>query len=87
MSATKYWAAFTLGIAAGTAVALLYAPQTGAKTRKQLKKNWEDAGDYVSDYADDVSDKAQKIYKRGRSAVDDVVSQASKVGRKVADFG
>lgn len=87
MSATKYWAAFTLGIAAGTAVALLYAPQTGAKTRKQLKKNWDDAGDYVRDYADDVSEQAGKAYKRGRSAVDEIAKHASKVSRKVADLG
>jgi gas vesicle protein len=87
MSATKYWAAFTLGIAAGTAVALLYAPQTGVKTRKQLKKNWDDAGDYVRDYADDVSEQAGKAYKRGRSAVDEIAKHATKVSRKVADLG
>ena len=34
MSATRYWAVFSLGVAAGAAAALIYAPQTGEKTRK-----------------------------------------------------
>ena len=39
------WIAFGIGAAAGAAVALLYAPQSGVKTRKQLRKSIVDAGD------------------------------------------
>ena len=93
MKAMRYWAVFTLGLAAGAVVALCYAPQTGEKTRRQLRRNWDDASDYVKDWSDDVSDQAEKIYKRGRKQVDSVVDQASKVadqaskvGRKVANL-
>ena len=51
MSAKSYWFAFGIGIAAGASIALLYAPQTGAKTRKQLRKGVEDASDYLEDAA------------------------------------
>jgi gas vesicle protein len=86
MKAMRYWAVFTLGLAAGAAVALCYAPQTGEKTRRQLRRNWDDASDYVKDISEDVTDQAEKIYKRGRKHVDTVVEQASKVGRKVSDL-
>ncbi len=77
MNAVKVWAAFMVGVAAGAAVALLYAPQTGEKTRRQLRRNLEDAGDYIKDAADTVSDHAEKYVKRGRSVVEDVVDSAS----------
>ncbi len=77
MNAVKVWTAFMVGVAAGAAVALLYAPQTGEKTRRQLRRNLEDAGDYIKDAADTVSDHAEKYVKRGRGIVEDVVDSAS----------
>jgi len=77
MNAVKVWAAFMVGVAAGAAVALLYAPQSGEKTRRQLRRNLEDAGDYVKDAADNISDHAEKYVKRGRDIVGDVVDSAS----------
>ena len=46
MSVVRYWAVFALGVSAGAAAALIYAPQTGEKTRKQLKRRLEDASEY-----------------------------------------
>lgn len=86
MKAMRYWAVFTLGLAAGAAVALCYAPQTGDKTRKRLRRGWNDASDYVKDRTDDFSDTAEKLYKRGRKHAETVADQASKVTRKVADL-
>jgi len=40
MNVARYWAVFFLGVAAGAAVALIYAPQSGEKTRKQLSAIW-----------------------------------------------
>lgn len=77
MNAMKVWAAFTVGVAAGAAVALLYAPQSGEKTRRQLRRNIEDAGDYIKDAADNLGEHAEKYVKRGRGMVDDVVDSAS----------
>jgi gas vesicle protein len=86
MSAKNYWFAFGVGVAAGASVALLYAPQTGAKTRKQLRRGVADAGDYLEEAADylkeqaeRLSTEAQKTIKRTRSQVEDVVDKAGDV--------
>lgn len=86
MCARNYWFAFGLGVAAGAAVALLYAPQSGVKTRKQLRRGVEDAsvyldeaGDYLKEQAERLSDEAQKAIKRTRSQVEDAVDKAGDV--------
>ena len=63
MNAVRYWAVFSLGVAAGAAAALIYAPQTGEKTRKQLKRHLEDASDYIKDASDDLSKHATRVYQ------------------------
>ena len=42
---------FLIGGIVGAGVALLLAPQSGRKTRKQMLEAAEDARDYASDYA------------------------------------
>jgi gas vesicle protein len=86
MSAKGIWIAFGLGVSAGAAVALLYAPQTGAKTRKQLRRGIDDGVDYLEDaagylkeQADYLSKEAQKTIKRTRGQVEDAVDKASDV--------
>ena len=84
MSAKKYWFAFGIGIVAGAAIALLYAPQTGVKTRKRLKRGiseagdyLEDAGDYLKSQAERLSRDAQSALQRTRSQVEDAVDSVS----------
>jgi len=71
MDTFKFWAAFSVGVAAGAVVALICAPQSGDKTRKQLRRKLEDAGDYVKDTASDLGEKATKAYKKGKDVVAD----------------
>ena len=40
MSAVKFWTVFAIGVAAGAAVGLTYAPQSGVKTRRQLRRGF-----------------------------------------------
>lgn len=77
MNAVKFWAVFTVGVAAGAAVALIYAPQSGAKTRRQLRRGFEEAGDYIKDTADTLGEHADRYVKRGGGIVEDVVDSAS----------
>jgi gas vesicle protein len=77
MNAIKFWAVFSVGVAAGAAVALIYAPQSGEKTRKQLRRGLEDASDYLKDAAETISDHTEKYVKRGKDIVEDVVDTAS----------
>jgi gas vesicle protein len=82
LNALKFWAVFTVGVAAGAIVSLIYAPQTGEKTRKQLKRKFEDAGDYLKDTADTLGEHAEKVVKRGKDAWEDVSDAASKAANK-----
>jgi gas vesicle protein len=86
MSAKNYWFAFGIGVCAGATVALLYAPQTGTKTRKQLRRGvsdasdyLEDAGDYLKAQAERFSEEAQKAIKRTKGQVDFAVDKAGDV--------
>jgi gas vesicle protein len=86
MSAKNCWLAFGIGVGAGAAIALLYAPQAGIKTRRRLRKGVEDAGDYLEDAGDYLkaqaerfSDEAQKAIKRTRSQVESYVDKAGDV--------
>ena len=84
MSAKGIWIAFGVGVAAGTAVALLYAPQPGVKTRRQLRRSFDDGVDYLEDaasnlkqQAESLSNEARKAFKRSKGQVADVVEMAS----------
>jgi gas vesicle protein len=86
MSAKNYWFAFGVGVVAGATIALLYAPQTGAKTRKQLRKGvadagdyLEEAGDYLKEQAERLTTEAQKMAKRTREQVESAVDKAGDV--------
>ena len=67
MNAIKFWSVFVIGVAAGAGVALIYAPQSGEETRKQLKDKFDDASDYVKDTASDLGARAGKAYSKGKS--------------------
>ena len=71
MNAFKFWAAFSIGVAAGAVIALLCAPQSGDETRKQIRRKVDDASEYVKDTASDLGDKATKAYKKGKDTVAD----------------
>ena len=83
MNEKGYWLAFSIGVAAGAAVALLYAPQTGVSARKKIRSSLEDAGDYVSDagdylksQAEKLSSEAQTLAERSKGQVSDAVDSA-----------
>jgi gas vesicle protein len=84
MDTFKFWAVFTVGVVAGATVALIYAPQTGAKTRKQLRRKLNDATDYVKDVSGDLGDRAGDAVNRGRDVVEDLVNSAQRASQTVA---
>lgn len=84
MSAKGIWIAFAVGVSAGAAVALLYAPQPGIKTRRQLRSNFDDGVDYLEEaasnlkqQAESLSNEARKAFKRTKGQVAEVVEMAS----------
>ena len=75
MSAKNYWLAFGIGVTGQEHNSSLYAPQTGVKTRKQLRKRAEDASDYLEDAGNYLkarltfSEETQKAIKRTKGQV------------------
>ncbi len=69
MSEKGFWVAFAAGAAIGAGCALLYAPQTGAATRKKLRRGMDDAGDYLEDAGDYLKDQAEKLSKEAQKAI------------------
>ena len=82
MNVLKFWAVFAVGVAAGAAVALIYAPQSGERTRKQIRRKLEDAGDYLKDASETLGEHAEKVVKRGREAWEDVSESATKAANQ-----
>ncbi len=61
---------------------MIYAPQPGVKTRKQIKRSFDDATDYIKDTAETLGDHAEKVVKRSKDAWEDVSEAASKVANR-----
>lgn len=70
---------FLTGAAIGAGLALLYAPQTGEETRKQIK-------DVKEKVSDDVKDSYDKFSKEAQTAIDAVKSSSEKAVKQIKTF-
>jgi gas vesicle protein len=86
MDSTKFWTGFAVGILAGSTVGLLCAPQSGARTRRQLRRRLEDADDYLRGTAEVVGNRAEKAVRRSRDVVEDALNSANTVVKRVVAF-
>ncbi len=59
MRSKSVWIAFAIGVAAGAAVALLYAPQSGVRTRRKLKKGLDEGVVYLEEAAEYLKEQAE----------------------------
>lgn len=66
---------FLVGLGTGTAVTLLYAPQTGKKTRRELSKNIESTLDDGQDAIEPVVKRLEKEISELRSTLEDQMSK------------
>lgn len=69
-------AAFLIGAAAGSVIALLYAPQSGDKTRRQIRHFVDDEVDQARDFIDRTTTKAKRAVQHGVDRVRDGVNTA-----------
>lgn len=59
------------GIILGTGLGLLMAPQTGRRTRRQIKNYIHDTSDRVNDMADETKDRMSEFMDKGKRFVED----------------
>jgi len=62
---------FVAGAAVGATVALLYAPQTGERTRRLISKKIKEGREAAADTASDLLEKSRDLYDKGRRVADD----------------
>ena len=62
---------FLTGILLGTGLGLLMAPQSGRRTRRQLKNYIDDTTDRFNEFADETKDRMTDFVEKGKKFVGD----------------
>lgn len=70
---------FLAGAAVGAAVALLYAPQSGRKTREYISNKAEEGKDYLVDRSKELRNQAGEYVEKGK----DLVSEQLERGKEL----
>jgi gas vesicle protein len=73
---------FLTGAFIGAAAAILYAPQSGEKTRKYLTDKTHQGRDAVETAGQDIADASKDMFERGRKLVDEAADLFER-GRKL----
>lgn len=75
---------FFAGAAMGAAVALLYAPQEGERTRRLLRQKARRSREAIADHGRDLLDKGTDLYRKGRDVADDAAEMLER-GRGIVE--
>ena len=68
---------FLLGSALGAALALLVAPQSGARTRRDLRRKGQEAAEYLTDAGKELIDRCEDLYNRCGELAGDAAHELS----------
>ena len=71
-SATSFGIGLLVGVAAGIAIGVLYAPRAGSETRTMLKEKAEAAKDRAEEIIDEAKERARKIIDDARGKAGEV---------------
>ena len=74
---------FLTGAAIGAAVALLYAPQTGEETRRQLRQKAEEGHGQFTESGRELVDRGRDLYEKGRAMADEAAEMFDRGRRMV----
>lgn len=69
--------AFILGGVLGGCLALLFAPESGRRTRERLRDLAADVRDRTIDFSEDVRDKAEEALERGKDLLEEKKSMVT----------
>jgi gas vesicle protein len=73
-----------VGAILGGAVALLLAPESGARTRRKLAKEAERGRKSLLASGQDLFERGRELYERGREIAEDAIDMFER-GRKIAE--
>lgn len=73
---------FLTGAAIGAAIALLYAPQSGERTRRYLVRRSEEGRDVLADTSKDLLERGREYYEKGRKVAEEA-AEVFERGRKL----
>jgi gas vesicle protein len=80
---------FLAGMGIGAAVALLFAPQSGEETRKQIADRAQDGKDYVTSkgreirkHAEDMVDQGKDLVSKQKARLADVLESGKQAARE-----
>ena len=76
---------FILGGALGASLAMLFAPESGRRTRERLRDLAADARDKTIDVSGELRDKAEDVLERGREVLEEkksILSAAVQAGKE-----
>jgi gas vesicle protein len=62
---------FTAGLAIGTTVALLFAPQSGEQTRRLIGRKADEGRDALRESGRELLDRGRDLYDKGRKIADE----------------
>lgn len=74
---------FLTGAAIGAAVALLYAPQSGEETRRQLRKSADEGREQLTESGRELVDRGRDLYEKGRTMADEAADMFDRGRRMV----
>lgn len=66
---TLVW--FLVGAAMGASVALLYAPQSGDRTRRMIGRKLADGREALEEQGSELLEKSRDLFEKGRKVADD----------------
>jgi gas vesicle protein len=75
---------FVAGAALGAVVALLYAPASGAETRRRLAERTEQGRAALAESGKDMLERGREMYDRGRRLADEAADMLDR-GRQLVD--
>lgn len=75
---------FLTGAAAGAAIALLYAPQSGRQSRKFIRKSTEAGRETLAEAGKEVLDRGREYYDKGRKIAEEAGELFERGRKKLA---
>ena len=74
---------FLIGLGAGAAAALLFAPKTGKQLRRDLRRGYEEAVDRIQDLKEEAMDRVDEVMERGSEIADTLREKAEPFARGI----